>query len=153
MGDNFMEPSVDMLFKYYDRTFVRLSYLLIFNREPDLIGENYYLDRLRSGISRVHILDQMIKSSEKKTDIKEIKGLSELIAKYQVEKVPVVGHLVGFLRFLFNYNRRINKLENIVGALGEEKEFDPNIAIFHRKTSMCLSQYGREIFSEIEKSF
>jgi len=57
-------PNLKALMKYDDDTFVELAYQLILHRAPDTEGKQYYLGRLRSGISKSRVLSQLLSSNE-----------------------------------------------------------------------------------------
>ncbi len=57
-------PNLKALMKYDDDTFIELAYQLILHRAPDTEGKQYYLGRLRSGISKSRVLGQLLSSKE-----------------------------------------------------------------------------------------
>jgi hypothetical protein len=50
---------VNNFLSLYDRNFIEASYLAILKRKPDTEGEKYYLNLIRSGISKAKILAQI----------------------------------------------------------------------------------------------
>jgi len=75
--------SIDDLLMFDDEDFIRNAYRTILRREPDGVGFNHYLSKLRSGsLSKSAILGRLRYSSEGNRLGVKIKGLS-------------VGHLLG----------------------------------------------------------
>ena len=56
--------SLNELLQYHDKQFITCAYQTILGRMPDPEGFRYYLDRLRSGLSKYEILAQMRFSKE-----------------------------------------------------------------------------------------
>lgn len=50
--------------KYDDRDFIKISYMILLNREPDGGGSEYWSKSLEEGLSRREFLDQIIDSPE-----------------------------------------------------------------------------------------
>jgi hypothetical protein len=59
--------TLDELLQYHDKQFISCAYQTLLGRTPDPEGLQYYLDRLRSGISKYEILAQLRFSKEGKT--------------------------------------------------------------------------------------
>jgi len=57
-------PNLRTLLQYQDGQFIECAYLTLLKRAPDSIGFNYYLDRLRNGVTKLHILGQLVASPE-----------------------------------------------------------------------------------------
>lgn len=66
------------LFILDERDFITVAYRTLLGREPDPVGMNYYLGRLRMGYGKASIIVQLAKSSEALPH-SNIKGLAKLI--------------------------------------------------------------------------
>ena len=107
----------------YDRNFVHYAYLSILRREPDSGGLQYYLERVRSGISRVTMLGQMMKSSESKKYNTKIAGLNTALFIEWFFNVPILGSFclaIDFLINIKNHLQDLRALENYVVRVSED---------------------------------
>lgn len=71
--------SLEQLCRYCDLDFVRCAYVTILGRQPDPTGEQYYVERLRAGISKCQILWQLRRSKEGKAHDPGIAGLDRTL--------------------------------------------------------------------------
>lgn len=104
-------------YNIHDAEFVQVAYLAILKRSPDTLGERYYLNRIRSGISKENILIQIIKSPEAKQHGICIHGLKIYAALDYVFNIPLLGTIVALLIFLLTikaHMRSLRALENYV---------------------------------------
>jgi hypothetical protein len=85
--------SLNELLAYHDQQFIGSAFLTLLGREPDPEGMGYYLDRLRTGISKVQILMQLRLSSEGKTYAAKVEGLDQAIQQYKNGKYWFIGWL------------------------------------------------------------
>lgn len=72
--------------------FVHKSYQMILLRDPDSVGESYYLRRWYSGYSRLHILKQICKSPGADSG-DALKKVHLAIEKYTYTRIPIVGSI------------------------------------------------------------
>ena len=56
--------NLSILLQYDDQLFVSKSYQMLLMREPDPVGSEYYLKRLRMGVSKIEIIVQLLSSNE-----------------------------------------------------------------------------------------
>ncbi len=89
--------TADQLLTYSDRDFVAAAYQAVLSRAPDADGMHYYLGRLRSGISKLEILQQLQRSAEAKNNTHRLPGLDQKIRQYQMAKLPVLGPVLRLL--------------------------------------------------------
>jgi FkbM family methyltransferase len=102
-------------YRFYDSEFVSAAYMAILNRTPDIEGEQYYLKRIRSGISKENILIQMLKSSEAKQCGVRIQGLKAYAILEHILNIPFFGAGVALLFFsltIKSHLRNLRALEN-----------------------------------------
>ena len=75
--------SLDRLMALHDDLFVAAAYDAILRRQADPIGLAYYAGRLRSGFSRISVMDQLVRSPEARADWRDLPGLEAAIARYR----------------------------------------------------------------------
>jgi hypothetical protein len=110
-----------------DEEFVRAAYETLLGRGPDPEGARYYLERIRKGRSKIHILAQMRKSPEYKTRNVIGAGLDAAIQHELLHSLPVIGRLF----WLLGHNtrqagmmKRLRALETTVSALEQLRALD-----------------------------
>ena len=86
--------SVEELLSYYDEEFVQCAYQTILGRVPDAEGLQYYLARVRAGISKIEILAQLRLGMEGKSRPVVISGLDKAIKRHKLLKIPLLGGLL-----------------------------------------------------------
>lgn len=93
------EPSaLDGLLQCQDREFVESAYRLILRRDADSEGLKFYLSRVRNGVSKLRILNEISSSDEGRKIGTELKGLRRALRSQALSSVPVLGRL--FRHFL-----------------------------------------------------
>ena len=90
------------LLSFHDERFVIVSYLTLLGRAPDFDGLTYYLERLRSGCSKLQLLKQLRRSDEAQSHDPGIAGLDRRIRQHCHAQLPVIGF---FLRWLWQLGR------------------------------------------------
>ena len=80
-----------------DHEFIECAYKLILMRSADAGGLQFYLARLRSGVGKLQILGELSTSDEARMRGALLKGLSSRLKLQQLESVPVLGPIFGFL--------------------------------------------------------
>ena len=83
--------SFQELLAYEDQLFITSCYLTLLKREPDINGKNYYLSRLRSGFTKMHIINQIFSSDERKNCEVELPGLNIAIKHFKRSEQIVIG--------------------------------------------------------------
>jgi FkbM family methyltransferase len=111
------------LLAFHDQQFVRCAYQTLLGRAPDPEGFSYYLNRIRSGFSKVQILAQLRLSPEGKAYEPKLPGLDEAIQKYQKSHTSLIKYLFR----LFNagegelqIERKLRAIENQLGIFSGE---------------------------------
>jgi glycosyltransferase involved in cell wall biosynthesis len=79
------------LLAYDDEQFIRAAYLSILGRSPDADGFSHYLNRVRSGVSKMEILSQIRLSDEAQGRAIFITGLDEAVKRRQRRRFPLAG--------------------------------------------------------------
>ena len=83
--------SLAELLSLHDADFVRSVYVTILGRSADPEGEAYYLERLRSGRSQMHIISQFRSSREARDHDPGIAGLDRALRRASWERRPIIG--------------------------------------------------------------
>ena len=81
------------LLELHDRQFTICAYHTLLGREPDPEGLKYYLNRIRSGYSKISILTQLYISDEGKRYTSKLPGLAKKIEKELRRQIPLLGWL------------------------------------------------------------
>ncbi|WP_018437956.1 glycosyltransferase [Paraburkholderia atlantica] len=85
--------TLEELLAYDDAAFVYCAYLTLLKRMPDEEGLRYYTARLRSGISKMQIVVQLVSSSEMLPSSTTLPGLKNAVSRWKRRRLPVVGRL------------------------------------------------------------
>jgi predicted SAM-dependent methyltransferase len=80
-----------------DREFIESAYSLILMRSADDGGLQFYLARLRSGVGKLQILTELSTSDEARVRGAMLQGLRSRLRRQQLESVPLLGPIFGFL--------------------------------------------------------
>ena len=81
------------LLTLHDRQFIECAYQTLLGREPDPEGLDYFLGRLRRGVSKLSILADLRLSPESKECCIEVPGLDAAIKGYRKRKFPLIGRM------------------------------------------------------------
>jgi FkbM family methyltransferase len=118
--------TLEELLAHHDQQFVRCAYQTLLGRIPDSEGLGYYLGRVRTGISRIHILAQIRFSVEGKAHAVNLPGLNAAIRRYERGQLPLIG-------WLFRWSsgeegnraseRNLRALENQLRLMSDESNY------------------------------
>lgn len=114
--------SLDALMNYQDSQFVEESYRTLLKRSPDREGLAYYVGRLRAGVPKIQILDQIHRSKEGAAASVTVPGLKSALIFYRLSRLPLIG---GVSRFFFKvegdaiFDRRLRSIEQQLYGLAE----------------------------------
>lgn len=86
--------NIDELISLSGVDFINATYRTFLLREPDENGFQYYQTRMQTGISKTEIIYQIVRSKEGQSKQVEIPGLSALLARHRLSKLPILGGLV-----------------------------------------------------------
>ncbi|AOI44994.1 FkbM family methyltransferase [Burkholderia oklahomensis] len=117
--------NLDDFLSLHDKNFVRAAYLALLQREPDEYGERHYLNRVRSGVSKVVILADIQNSKEARRRGVKIAHLKSAVFVNKLFGIPVIGGLIQGAYFFFSVNRHLKDLralENHLIRMGEEMQ-------------------------------
>jgi O-antigen biosynthesis protein len=113
--------SLAALLELHDARFVRAAYLCILRRPADASGFANYVSRLRSGVPKVQIAQELAQSEEGRrvrSDLPGLASLPPLVAPGGSKLARLVDRI--FRRGLVPVHQRANALDNRVGALSDE---------------------------------
>ncbi|HZW14133.1 MAG TPA: DUF4214 domain-containing protein [Noviherbaspirillum sp.] len=122
-GAPHVATTLDDLMVSCDLEFVESAYRTVLARSPDPEGRQYYLSRLRAGVSKVQILAQLCLSTEGRASLRKVPGLAKAIRRYQIGRMPLVGAIFRLLNGLEGdgpSERKLRSLENHVLLLRAE---------------------------------
>ena len=116
--------SLDELLSYHDERFIHCAYHTLLGRTPDPEGFNYYLRRVRSGISKVEILAQLRLSKEGKSLKVKLAGLDKAIRPYKWLKLFLLGPLLQLigLKRESNLQRSLRAIDNNLNAQDDRSQ-------------------------------
>ena len=83
--------TLEDLLAHHDERFIYNAYCVLLGRAPDPEGLEYYLNRIRAGVSKVEILAQLHQSKEGKSRLINIAGLDKAIKCQKILKVSLLG--------------------------------------------------------------
>lgn len=85
--------ALDELLKLNGQAFIEKAYQIILNREADIEGIRYYVNRLRLGFSKNSLIYQLCMSSEGRLKMNDIPGLEAVVKLQQQLQHPLIGWL------------------------------------------------------------
>lgn len=132
--------TLEDLLALHDQPFIECAYQTILGRAPDLEGLRFYLGRLRTGISRLHIVAELALSQEGKGRKIKLPGLHGAVTPYKRARYPLIGWLFRFSSRIHGNNsteRQLRRIENQIFLLGEESnsrfnQMEKALSILHR---------------------
>lgn len=74
--------------------FVKMVFINILDRFPDVVGLNHYLSQLYAGKSKINVIYQVAMSAEGRKNKNRMEGLEILLSKCSSAKLPVIGRLL-----------------------------------------------------------
>jgi hypothetical protein len=107
------------LCSFWDRAFINSAYWTLLGRAPDPEGEIHFLNQLRSGTSKLTILQNLRYSPEGHQRKPGLRGLDEALRKHRRNRLPLVGWLVRLINGAEGESRserRGRAMENYLGA-------------------------------------
>lgn len=128
----------------HDQAFVIDAYKTLLGRNPDPEGMQYYLGRVRAGISKIKILAQLRISAEGKAYAANFPALDVAIRQYKLSHLPILGVLYrqfGGTGALNAIERQLAALENQVAVIDERAtqrfdQLEQNMATLQRLTNL-----------------
>jgi len=132
---------------YYDEAFIHNAYKLIFGREPDASGKNYYLSRLRSGqFSKTEIITALYFSKERKKQNLIILGIKKRYALSLLYKLPLLGYIAKILFAIATLPKLIAHMRSYENTSYVKLETKPSNEAMHKllDEKMDIKRYTDE---------
>jgi glycosyltransferase involved in cell wall biosynthesis len=82
------------LLKFDDRRFVQSVYRMVLQRTPDPKGLDFYLSRLRSGVSKIQVLAEVMDSQEAVSKAAAVLGWRAVVKLHKLSQLPLIGRLL-----------------------------------------------------------
>lgn len=119
--ENEKPMNLQQLIAHEGTQFIRVAYLQVLGREPDTTGENYYVQRLKGGVSKVEILAQLRMSTEGKKFNAKISGIDHAVSEYKWMKLPLIGTFVKRrMKFQTDISTRLEGLDERIRILNHK---------------------------------
>jgi FkbM family methyltransferase len=172
--------SLAELLSWHDIDFVRCAYVTVLGRQPDPDGEAYYVDRIRRGVSKLHVLRQLRTAPEAASHDPGIAGFDVALKQYWLSQLPIIGWFfsgTSGAQIEGGVQNRLRSIENSLGItldacrhLAEEQAAlktivasaqsnVPTVIVSHQeaktrsaaKPALPLSSRAEEIFAAMAK--
>lgn len=128
---------IDRVMLLSDTEFVSEMYRLLFGRQADPGGFQYYLGRLKKGYSKESVVEQMVKSAEFRGSVESIQGLAEVLSS----RTSMLG-----------YAKRAVRHITKVCSSGKTNSLDGEIANLNRQIAEIKDELGSTLGEKIDKS-
>jgi FkbM family methyltransferase len=115
-------PTIDDLLNCDEQEFLRVSFMLILGRAPDLEAFGFYLNHLKAGVPRLHFLEEIECSPEARRRAAFVARIERAIRQYQVTTVRIIGPLA---RALMNDIEKLDSTSRSLRAI----QFDHSLSI------------------------
>ena len=153
--------TLDEILALHDEDFVNAAYQQVLKRNPDSEGFQYYLGRIRKGISKIDVLGKLRNSSEGQKYPEPFVELDSTIQKYRRTKWPILGRLFDYKQMnfelienrIYRHDRetkrqfdylvtRMGKIENKIPYSLKEKIKNSVSSIENEKNSFTQEEYN-----------
>ena len=130
--------TLDELLTLHDRAFVQCAYLTVLGRAADPDGLQYYVGRLRQGISKIQVLVQLRKSAEGKKHSSNLPELDAAIKRYQSTQTPLMRWLT----------KLINSIFHNAETSAQMRRIESQLLILNRESSRRFKQIDSSLGGE-----
>ncbi|MGE4323661.1 MAG: DUF4214 domain-containing protein [Sphingobium sp.] len=146
------EITVDTLMALRGDAFIRTAYRVLLGRDADENGLVHYRRRLRLGVDRANIIDDLASSAEGRAFAADIPGLAALQRRERWVKMRVVGQVA----------RQLRKKRNLAELHGTDSEYEDTQPLPQHgdlvgggavSSDSIESQYGGRQTAEQERRF
>lgn len=107
--------SLAELLCFNDLDFVRCAYVTVLGRQPDLPGQEHYVEQIRAGFSKYDVLGRLRMSPEAKHHDPGIAGFDRALKRAAWERRPLLGALSRLLRADADGQSRTDKMLRALG--------------------------------------
>jgi hypothetical protein len=115
--------SLQELLAHHDESFVYCAYGTLLGRQPDAVGLEYYVNRVRAGYSKKHLLAQIYLSSECQERLAENTKLAIALSAFKWISFPVIGAIICRIGYWIDHSEvknHLRALTNQVYQLGHD---------------------------------
>ena len=107
--------------KYYDEEFIANCYLGLLHREPDIVGFEQYLNKLRSGeLHKIEILGRVAFSKEARARKVKVPGLKFRFLIRMLYRVPIIGYILNMVVIVIKLPKIINHQAHVENKIMEK---------------------------------
>jgi FkbM family methyltransferase len=106
----------------HDEAFVNACYRALLKRDPDPDGMKFYVYRVRTGLSKAQIVEEICNSEEARQKGVQVQGLREATRFRQRCELPVLGRVFATFSFLKNLQSHLQDLRALENHLFRSSE-------------------------------
>jgi len=144
---------IDDLLKYHGEDFVRNAYRAVLKRDPDPDGWTEYLRSLESGrLNKIDVLARLRYSPEGEQAKVKIAGLAWPATVRRLERLPVVGYLLGIAIAVTRLPRLLRNLRQsefyLLAQLQKSVDHDNQV---HKQAAEALAQISTQTLAATER--
>lgn len=139
------ERALEELLSLHDESFVHQAYEILLGRSPDPDGMNYYLGRVRAGVSKIEIVSQLTLSNEGKLHQAKNSDLQKAVKKYKWLKTSLFGLIFG----LFSKRHSGDNIQTQIRLINNKiHSIEPQLQNRLSEISRSINQLRRLIESQ-----
>jgi Domain of unknown function (DUF4214) len=109
--------SLQELLAHHDESFVYCAYATLLGRIPDAVGLEYYVNRVRAGYSKKHLLAQIYRSSECQKFQNENVKLASALSAFKWLSYPIIGATVCRIGYWIDHSEVKNHLRALTNQI------------------------------------
>jgi hypothetical protein len=159
--------SLQELLAHHDESFVYCAYGTLLGRQPDAVGLEYYVNRVRAGYSKKHLLAQIYLSSECQERLAENTKLAIALSAFKWISFPVIGAIICRIGYWIDHSEvknhlranMLNSIEDIVvtsvrnvkNENSEKSRAEKSLADFETSHQHLLTPRATEIYGQFKK--
>ena len=128
--------TVNELLNYHDESFIYCVFRTLLNRDPDEVGKDFYLKRLRSGEQKSQIIIEILSSQEGQKTQANIDGLKSFVRQHKIKRMFGLGRRATKKILLENKYLNVSELPPIT----ERVPLEPSVKVI--KTQAADTQSG-----------
>lgn len=102
--------------------FIKTAYAVLLGREPDPDGWRNFRGRLRDGVAKLRILEEIVGSPEGRAKAADLAGLQRGLRKMRLASLPLIGGMLGSLLRVEGDAPKDRRLRALVHQVRELRE-------------------------------
>lgn len=142
--------SLKALLQLNDRMFVECAYLTLLRCQPDAQGLDYYLGRIRNGVSKIQVLGQLLDSPQARANGVNLPGLRKAVKHEKLVRVPFLGNIFKLFTSVggnSDFEIRLRSIEQQIFLLEQKSDFH------HTQIEENLQDLKKIIERKLENSY